>query len=59
MIKHRANDAIDKPVLGMLLGGLLLAVICWCIARPDGDAVMPGSAGAAIVKQLSETNRLP
>ncbi|BCG86548.1 hypothetical protein MesoLj113c_26580 [Mesorhizobium sp. 113-3-9] len=60
MVKIRAKAAIGKPLLGMLLGGLLLGVIGWGIGRPDDEEVMArNSAGAAIVHQLSGTNSRP
>ncbi|WP_157865864.1 hypothetical protein [Mesorhizobium japonicum] len=57
MTNIRAGAATGKPVVGMLLGGLLLAVICWGIGRPDDEEAMArNSAGAAVVHQLSGTN---
>jgi len=57
MTNIRARAATGRPVLGMLLGGLLLAVIGWGIGRPDDqEAMARSSAGAAVVHQLSGTN---
>jgi hypothetical protein len=57
MTNIRARAATGKPVVGMLLGGLLLAVIGWGIGRPDDEEAMArSSAGAAVVHQLSGTN---
>jgi len=60
MINDRAQAAIGKPVLGMLLGGVLLAVIGWGICWPDDEEAMArNSAGTAIVHRLSGTNSRP
>jgi len=57
MIKNTAQAATGKPILGMLLGGLLLAVIGWGIVRPDDEeTIARNSAGVAIVHQLTGTN---
>jgi hypothetical protein len=60
MTNIRKQTAIAKPVFGILLGGLQLAVIGWGIGRPDDEEVIArNSAGVAIVHQLSGTNSRP